>query len=233
MEELWKDIDGDEFNGYQVSNLGRIKSYRVYKYGRILKLQLSKDGYYKIGIRGYNNKYYNKSVHRLVAIAFVDNPDPNNFEMINHIDCIRTNNISSNLEWCNVKYNNKYRFKHGDDFFKGSNHHKSKITEDIAKNIYIDIHSGKYSCVDVAKKYQTTKDIVSNIKRENTWKHVTKKINIIKNKKTYNIQIKTNMGELFNSINEASRILGTSGSNIRKALNDKSRSSVGRKWDYV
>ena len=114
MKEVWKDIKGYE-GLYQVSNLGRIKSVdRIIKRkkngdyfqkGRILNLQIAKNGYYICKL-SYQNKKPSKNVHKLVAEAFISNP--NNYPCINHKDENKLNNNVNNLEWCTCKYNNNY-----------------------------------------------------------------------------------------------------------------------------
>lgn len=104
MKEIWKDIK--DYEGlYQVSNLGRIKSLYNYRgKGNILK-QKNKRGYYQVGLRKNNIRKW-VSVHRLVAIAFIENP--NNYSNINHKDENPLNNCIDNLEWCTTRYNNMY-----------------------------------------------------------------------------------------------------------------------------
>lgn len=110
MEEVWKDIPG--FEGYyQVSNLGkvrsldRVKSDGIRMKGRIRKTHLDSCGYELVQLRADNRiKHY--SVHRLVALAFI--PNPNNLPQVNHIDEVRNHNEASNLEWCTVLYNQNY-----------------------------------------------------------------------------------------------------------------------------
>lgn len=105
-EEIWKDIEGYE-GKYQVSSLGNVRSLNYKHTGKekLLKPGNDKDGYltvclYKIG------KMKLCKVHRLVAKAFIPNPD--NLPCINHKDECKTNNMWLNLEWCSHKYNVHY-----------------------------------------------------------------------------------------------------------------------------
>ena len=106
MKEIWKPVRNYE-GLYEVSNLGRVKSLNYNRTGkeRIMKgldnghgylfVQLCKDG-----------KVENCRINRLVAMAFLPNPD--NLPEVNHKDKIRTNNKVENLEWCTTKYNVEY-----------------------------------------------------------------------------------------------------------------------------
>lgn len=96
IEEIWKDIPGYE-NIYWISNKGRVKSKN-----KILKLSVHRDGYMKAGLC-VNGKVRTYQVHRLVALAFI--PNPNNLPQINHKDENKTNNCVGNLEWCTMEYN--------------------------------------------------------------------------------------------------------------------------------
>lgn len=101
MEEIWKDIEGYE-GLYQVSNLGRVKSLRR---NIILKIKIERNGYEKVvlTVNSIHKDYY---IHRLVATAFISNPD--NLPQVNHKDENKTNNCVDNLEWCTPKYNTNY-----------------------------------------------------------------------------------------------------------------------------
>ena len=101
MEELWKDIKGYE-GLYQVSNFGRIKRVTT---GRILKGRKNKGDYLIVEL-SKNNIASGKTIHRLVAQAFI--PNPENKPQVNHIDEDKTNNMVSNLEWMTAKENNNH-----------------------------------------------------------------------------------------------------------------------------
>lgn len=109
--EEWRDVEG--FIGYQVSNMGRVKSMdrvspgvskKRHIYELILKMSKDKDGYDTIGFKiGKFGKTYRLKVHRLVAKAFI--PNPNNYECIDHINGVRDDNRVENLRWCTDKMN--------------------------------------------------------------------------------------------------------------------------------
>lgn len=106
MEEIWKDIEG--YNGlYQVSNCGNVRSLDYGKTGevRVLKTITNNSGYVQVGLHKEGNIKL-CTIHRLVAQAFIPNPD--NLPIVNHKDYVKTNNVSSNLEWCSYEYNNNY-----------------------------------------------------------------------------------------------------------------------------
>jgi hypothetical protein len=102
-DEIWKPIQG--FEGlYEISNYGRVKSigsYNACKRG-IMNPMVDLDGY--LHVRLYNDGISKDiSVHRLVAIAFI--PNPNNYKYVNHKDENTMNNSVTNLEWCTNSYN--------------------------------------------------------------------------------------------------------------------------------
>lgn len=117
MKEEWRDVVGYE-GYYEVSNLGRIRSKErtiIYNNGKkvhrksIMKNPtISGSPYPRVGLQ-VNGKLVMKMVHRLVAEAFVPNPD--NLPIVNHKDEDKTNFQASNLEWCDNSYNVSYSNK--------------------------------------------------------------------------------------------------------------------------
>ena len=107
--EVWREVKGWE-GRYEVSNWGRVRSF-FDTHGnrraepRILKPRKNGDGYLRVILRKDGKGIY-KSVHRLVAEAFL--PNPLNLPQINHRNEIKDDNRLENLEWCDAKYNNNY-----------------------------------------------------------------------------------------------------------------------------
>ena len=116
--EIWKDIEGYEGH-YQVSDKGRVKSVKFGK-ERILKPVITTKKYLQVHLCK-NNIRKDYHIHRLVAQAYI--PNPNNLPHINHKNEDRTDNRVENLEWCDAKYNNNY-----------GNHNK-KISEKLSKSV--------------------------------------------------------------------------------------------------
>lgn len=124
MSETWKPIEGYE-GIYDVSNLGRVRGYwtregnsfdnRTCYIGnkptKILKNKINNSGYCMVTLVDKNKNRKERSVHRLVAKAFIPNPD--NKPCINHIDNNRSNPIVTNLEWCTYSENLLHAQKQG------------------------------------------------------------------------------------------------------------------------
>lgn len=145
MEE-WKPVKGYE-GLYEVSNLGRVKSLNYRRTGkeRILKGRKNNWGYLQV-ILYKDDKRKNYKIHRLVAQAFLPNPD--NLPEVNHKDEDKTNNCVDNLEYCNNYYNVNYgtRNERAGKKLKGrkqSEIHIKKRTKKLRKPVYsISIENG-------------------------------------------------------------------------------------------
>ena len=123
--ETWKDIKG--FEGYyQISNYGNVKSLNRFdgireRKGQMIKPVEKYNGYLQVGLRKNGKRKY-FSVHQLVAIHFIDNPE--NKPQVNHIDCNKQNNHFSNLEWVTSSENQLHARNNGlrDNMPKGEQH---------------------------------------------------------------------------------------------------------------
>ena len=159
-KEIWRPIVGYE-GLYEVSSYGRVRSLdRYVKYsngpihlhkGMILNPGKDKDGYLQVNL--YNNgKIHQRKVHRLVAQAFILNPD--NLPEVNHLDEDKTNNRVENLEFCNRKYNCNY----------GSRNIRRRET--LIKNGYVNEENVGLSKEKYRKKYyQDNKDKIKDNSR--------------------------------------------------------------------
>ena len=106
-EEIWKEIDWSP--GYFISNYGRLKSFKIDKInGKLIKLTPHPNtGYPCAQLFNINTgKIKNTGIHRLVAEAFI--PNPENKPCVNHINENKENNHVSNLEWATYKENNNH-----------------------------------------------------------------------------------------------------------------------------
>ena len=115
MIEIWKDVVGYE-GLYQVSNCGNVRSLNWKNTGMVRNMcpRLNNKGYFIVNL-SKDSKSVSKSVHRLVAQAFL--PNTLNYTDVNHIDENPRNNCVENLEWCTHKSNvNKYNANHPEHF---------------------------------------------------------------------------------------------------------------------
>lgn len=102
MQEMWKDCRGYE-GKYQISNQGRVWSIGSQKY---ISICTDRDGYLYANLYAKNGKCRKEKVHRLVALAFIDNPEGKT--QVNHLDENKQNNCVDNLEWVTPKENANY-----------------------------------------------------------------------------------------------------------------------------
>jgi hypothetical protein len=108
--KIWRYIEG--FDNYRISNNGEVLSLNFKRSGKpkILKATINGDGYYNVTLRK-DNKSYNKTIHVLVALAFVKGYTVG--LQVNHKDGIKTNNNYTNLEWVTSGDNTRHMVKMG------------------------------------------------------------------------------------------------------------------------
>lgn len=141
--------------GYIVHSDGRVYS----PFGKLLKQQVNHSGYLRVCIGTTNRDQKKYSVHRLVAAAFI--PNPENYCSVNHKDGNKSNNNVNNLEWCSVSQNNLHRFR----VLKKTG---KKLTWEDARRIRLDKPSKSYK--QLAEEYGVSKSAVKDIIAGRTWK---------------------------------------------------------------
>lgn len=203
MEE-WRDIEG--FEGlYQISNTGRVKNKRN---GSIKATRVNKKTGYVITDLKAAGKKTTCYVHRLVAIAFIPNPDT--YPVINHKDENRQNNHASNLEWCTQKYNVHY----------GSGIEKNRLA-----------HIGKRASAETRKKQSEAHSGEKHWNYGRTWSQETKKKNMVGQPKRKMV-VNLSTGEVFDSISDAARKSNTASSSIARVCNGVYKKANGYVWGW-
>lgn len=179
MNEIWKPIKGYE-DLYEVSNMGSVKVLpRVQSHwaggtmthkSKILKLTKCKTGYLMIYLSKNKKRNYH-AVHRLVAINFLENNK--NLPEVNHKDGVKTNNIVSNLEWCDRKYNNRHAIETGLlVHVKGEQHGNSVLTNEDVLKIREIYSTGTLSQEKIGVMFGVGDTAICKIISGKAWKHI-------------------------------------------------------------
>lgn len=210
-KEIWKDIPGYE-GLYKVSNLGNVKSLKRNGIkGIILKGEKDEFDYKRVTLCK-KNKTKKYKVHRLVAQAFI--PNPNNLPQINHKDENSKNNNVENLEWCTAKYNSNY------------GNHNEKIRQRMLQN---NPFKGKHHSPKTLEKLRLAK-LGRHLSEEQK-----KKIGVANKgkgrigKKVYCVEL----NKTFNSVVDAEKQLGIFNPNIVQVCLGKRKTAGGYHWWYI
>lgn len=162
--EKWIKIN--ELDGYEISNMGRLRSVdriiergnqKVKYKGKIRKLFNDGNGYLIVRIKNRTLK-----IHRFVAKYFIQNP--NDKKCVNHINGIKTDNRAENLEWVTSSENNKHAFLTG--LKKGNNGEKSgmaKFTNEQVEVIREMYNSGRTNYSELGRLFNVKGDTIANI----------------------------------------------------------------------
>ena len=171
-KEIWKDVK--DYEGiYKISNLGRLKSLKRKGTGTftnkeiILKKGINTKGYYT-HVLSKNGKTRTRTLHRLVAEHFIDNP--NNQRCVNHKDGKPKNNNISNLEWCSYSENSLHGYRSN-----GRKNSRRKLTELQVSEIKSRLDNWYIGLgVQLAKEYNVSVWIISLIRNNKTYQFVPK-----------------------------------------------------------
>ena len=177
MSEEWKVILGYD-GAYEVSDLGRVRSWKNGKWGRreeprLMKMGLNDHGYWRVtltrdGAMGYH------LVHRLVLLAFVGEP-PTTEHQAAHINGHPLDASLPNLYWATVAENGEDRARHGR--LKGESHGNATLTEENVIEA-VRLHNLGLGDATVAKRLGVTRAAIGRIIRREGWTHVTETLDI-------------------------------------------------------
>lgn len=164
--EIWKDILG--FEGiYVVSNMGRVKRvmHRKHPTNTIINTSLNATGYHKIALT-LNGKGYCKILSRLVAIAFI--PNPENKPQVNHLNG-KDDNRTESLEWNTSKENINHAWKTGlSKPAYGTSNGNSVLTE---KDV-LEIRKSSLTPLEISLKYNVKREQIYKILKRKRWSHI-------------------------------------------------------------
>lgn len=224
-EEFWKDVVG--FEGlYQVSNLGRVKS--LFRYKVILKPYIDVWGYLVVNLYK-NKKIFHIKIHRVVASAFIPNPD--NKRCVDHIDTDKTNNKVSNLRWCTQKENcnNPTTLRHLSESLRGPKNHwfGRHHTEEYRKKRSEATKGDKAFWYGKKRSVETTRKQSATMlaKYENGYGNPKSKAVVQKD-------LKGSVVNIWKSIAEASRATNTASSGISRCCNGLKRQYKDFIWEF-
>jgi NUMOD4 motif/HNH endonuclease len=171
--EIWESVKG--FENYEVSNLGSVKSLDHFcenrlgsgkQTGRVLKQQKCKKGYLRVSL-SKNKKRFSTGAHRLVALAFI--PNPENKPQVNHKKGMKTDNRVENLEWCTNQENQIHAIKNNlCNPNLADKHYNAKLTNEQVKTARR-MHELGWDNITLSKHYNISQTAMSKILRKLTY----------------------------------------------------------------
>lgn len=168
--EVFVPIKG--FEGYfEVSNYGKIRGVprKFCPNSRIMRTHVDAGGYVAVHLQKRQQKKTLK-VHRILAIAFI--PNPNNYNTINHINGIKTDNSLPNLEWCTQADNMKHAYRLGlNRVVRGEETGSAILTEKQVVQIR-EIRKTGLTYLKIGEHFNVSGQVVGDICRGKIWKHV-------------------------------------------------------------
>lgn len=158
-----------DFSNYLIDEYGNIFSNHS---GCLVEMtpQINRDGYKVINLI-LDGKSYHRRINRLVAEVYVNNPNPETFNVVHHKDDDRQHNYYKNLEWCTARMNNDYKVE-AERHARGTTSGLAKVTDDQVIEIYQRLLNG--APLKISKEYNISERAVSRIKDKSTWEHLLK-----------------------------------------------------------
>ena len=162
MEEIWKDVY--DSSNYEISNLGRFRNKRN---GYLRKQIISDDGYAHCSYMNDDGKFSPGRINRLVAIAFIPNPD--NKPTVNHKDGNKLNNCVDNLEWATKEEQMAHAYKLGlKKPMCGLNSPNAKLTKEQVLYIreHYKAHDKEFGMLALAKKFNVSESTIQRVAKQ-------------------------------------------------------------------
>lgn len=174
--EEWR--PAPDFPDYEISSIGRARRATPapvmatrYPAGYLIKPSVARHGYLVVGLMR-NGKQVRRSLHRLVALAFLGQPRPEQ-EHVNHKDACVTNNRVENLEWCTVQENIDHSNLVLNHFSRGEHRYNAVLTEHLVLQIH-EMRMKGYNAIQIGQALGVTQCAVQNVVSRTSWHHVTK-----------------------------------------------------------
>lgn len=232
--EIWESVTLPEFSArYRVSNLGRVRSEERScglgpHRGVMLRLRAGKDGYLRVGLR---NVLILKlvPVHRLVALAFVDNPEGK--PQVNHIDGNILNNNAKNLEWVTVKEN----AAHSRDVLKTPRMQKAVCQYDLS-GVLIHIWPSATKAAEALgfNRWYIRKSFKNGLPAFGSlWKRADPLDNRCRRRKVIQMTLSGDVVRIWESVKDARIGVGCGNATIHSALKGTLKTCKGFKWKFA
>jgi NUMOD4 motif/HNH endonuclease/Sigma-70, region 4 len=169
--EIFAPVIGFE-NRFKISNYGTLISINGKVKGeRIIKGSIDTFGYRATTLWGNGEKWCVR-IHTLVALHFVENSKPGEYDTVNHMDGNRLNNYAGNLEWCTRGENMAHAFRIGLVDKKGEKSHNAKLKEPQVLEMREKYKAGGYTQTRIGKEYGISRRHVSDILNRVCWAHI-------------------------------------------------------------